>query len=190
MGLVQGVLKKVLGTPDNYTADKDDETKAPIQSPPFDLTQYAKGLAVVIGVIFPAVLVALETAKIGLSNGIVIAGLGVTGAALIAVCIVMAADIGARAYAHRSTSLSATRGGPAAMSSNDSPIMTVWLRGDAEPCPVIALERDGSDTLFLVLRGSTSKKSIAGKETTAYDDGPTWISSDLVTACSVRTKHG
>jgi len=181
------LLGRLLGTPPDHEAKKADPSKATVQAPEFDLTQYAKKLTVVVGVLFPAVLAALKTAKVDLSDGILIAALAVTGAALVGVCLVMAADLGARAYADRSSRWSAQAAGPMTSALGRAPIMTVWMRGESEPSSVIAVDRDSAGTAYLVLRGSTSKKSVDGHEIEAYDDGPEWVSASEVTACSVQT---
>jgi hypothetical protein len=64
--------------------------------------------------------------------------------------------------------------------------MSVWLRGETAPCPVLAVDRDKADTVYLVLRGSTSKEGIEGQEIVAYDDAPDWVPASEVTAPSLE----
>ncbi len=185
MSTLYTLLGRLLGTPSHHEEEKADPSKATVHAPEFDLTQYAKKLAAVVGVLFPAVLAALKAANVDLSDGILIAALAVTGAALIGVCLVMAADLGARAYADRSSRWSAQPASPPAGALGRTPLMTVWMRGETEALPVLAVDRDSAGTAYLVLRGSTSKKTVDGHEVEAYDDGPEWVSASEVTACSV-----
>lgn len=53
MGLLDNAL---FGTPQNHDQDKQDKAVAPVQAPEFDVTQYAKKLAIVIGVLAPAII--------------------------------------------------------------------------------------------------------------------------------------
>jgi hypothetical protein len=48
------------------------------------------------------------------------------------------------------------------------------------------VDRDKADTVYLVLRGSTSKKGIEGQEIVAYDDAPDWVPASEVTAPSLE----
>jgi hypothetical protein len=180
------LLGPIVGAPAGREDEKKDAAKAPIQAPEFDLTQYAKKLAIVVGVIFPAVLAALKAADVNVTDGIVIGGLGVTAAALIGACLVMAADLSARAYSDRSTRWTAGTSGKSAAVVDRSPLMTVWLRGETEPCPVVAVDRDKAGTAYLVLRGSTSKKETDAQEIVAYDDAPEWVPASDVTASSLE----
>jgi hypothetical protein len=181
------LLGPIVGAPAGREEEKGDAEKAPIQAPEFDLTQYAKKLAIVVGVIFPAVLAALKAADVNVTDGIVIGSLGVTAAALIGACLVMAADLAARAYSDRSTRWTTGDSGKTATVLDRSPaLMTVWLRGETAPCPVVAVDRDKADTAYLVLRGSTSKKGIEGHEIVAYDDAPEWVPASEVTASSLE----
>jgi hypothetical protein len=184
MDILGRLLGPIVGAPPEREQDKADPAKAPVQAPEFDITQYAKKLGIVIGVTFPAVLAVLKAAGVDLSDGIVIAGLGVTAGALLGACLVMAADLVARAYAERSSRL-APKSEDAAGASGGSALMTVWLRGETAPCPVVAVDRESAETNYLVLRGSTSKKDADGHEMVAYDDGPEWVSASEVTACAV-----
>jgi hypothetical protein len=176
------IIKRLVGTPKEQV-DKNDKEKAPVQAPEFDITQYAKKLGVVVGVLFPVVLGALKAAKVGITPGIVEASLGVTAAGLLGVALASAADILGRVYAHRSVCWAPSK--PDGTTSQLGPsglLGTVWLTANDGPHPVLAIERDGHQTLYLILRGSTSSKKVAGKEIDVYDSGPTWISQDQVIA--------
>lgn len=176
------LLQSIVGQPANHEKDKEDPKKATVQAPEFDITQYAKKLGLAVGVFFPALLGVLKIAKVDISPAIMIAMFAVTAAALIGISLAVAADILGRVYADRSS-----RWGAAAVpgSSSSSSLMTVWLSGEDEGCPVIAIERGESGTSYLVLRGSTSKKSVGNGEVEVYDEKPTWVKESEVTASAV-----
>ena len=176
------LLKSIVGEPANHEKDKEDPKKATVQAPEFDITQYAKKLGLAVGVLFPALLGVLKVAKVDVNPAIMIAMFGVTAAALIGISLAAAADILGRVYADRSSRW----GSAAAVSgSASSPLMTVWLSGEDEGRPVIAIERGESGTSYLVLRGSTSKKSVGDEEIEVYDEKPTWVKESEVTAAAV-----
>jgi hypothetical protein len=175
------LLKSVVGQPANHEADKKDPKKATVQAPEFDITQYAKKLGVVVGVLFPAILGVLKAANVDISTPVMLAALGVTAAALIGVSLASAADILGRVYADRSSKWAAAAGtGP---SSNS--LMTVWLSGEEEGRPVITIDRGESGTSYLVLRGSTSKKTVGGEEVEVYDEKPSWVDESKIIAMAV-----
>jgi hypothetical protein len=176
------LLKSIVGQPVNHEADKKDPKKATVQAPEFDITQYAKKLGVVVGVLFPAVLGVLKAAKVEVSTSITIATLGVTAAALIGVSLAAAADILGRVYADRSSRWGSAAAG-AGPSSNS--LMTVWLREEEEGCPVLKVDRGESGTSYLVLRGSTSKKTVGDEEIEVYDEKPAWVDESKITAAAV-----
>jgi hypothetical protein len=197
------LLKSMVGQPAEHEQDKKDPGKALIQAPEFDITQYAKKLGVVVGVLVPAVLGALKAANVDVSTPIMIATLGVTAAALLGVSFVVAADILGRVYADRSAKWSlgsdaasgATAGRPGAAAGGHAgaagapggpeALMTVWVSGGTEACPVIAIERGESETSYLILQGSTSRKQLGGREVEVYDGRPTWIEESEIAACAV-----
>jgi hypothetical protein len=182
-------LGPLVGNPSKRDEDKQDPTKAPITAPEFDITQYAKRLAVVIGVLFPAILGVLRAAHIKIDEGVIIAALGVTAASLLGACFVMASDILGRAYADRSQ-----RWTPApplreyAESKGRAALMTVWLHDQPEPCPVIAIiPAPGNQARYLILHGTTSTKTQNGRQITVYDDPPRWVNDSDIVACTERT---
>jgi hypothetical protein len=172
---------KIFGTPDGHAeAKKGPDTL--VTAPEFDVTQYAKKLAVIVGVIFPAAIAAAKAAKVDITSDIVVAGFVVTAAALIAVSVVMAVDVGARAYAtahagskaDASDSSASAAAGPVAA----PPGMKVWLKDRTGAFSVLAIDHGSGSTSYLVAGGSTSKKQLPGErhEVEAYDDAPSWIS--------------
>lgn len=172
----------IFGTPKGHKAAKQSDD-AIVKAPEFDVTQYAKKLAVVIGVIAPATAGALKLLKVNqITPGIAAAALGVTAAALLAASLVMAVDIAARAYL--------TRGQPATGGGGDdgggSPkqdtaiIATAkgsvaWLEGSEEPRPILAIrtERDGTNS-YLLAAGSTVERTRNGKPVKAIDGAAKW----------------
>lgn len=176
------LLKSIVGQPTDHEKDKADPKKATVQTPEFDITQYAKKLGVAVGVLVPAILGVLKLAKVDVSTPIMIATLGVTAAALIGVSLAVAADILGRVYADRSSKW-ASAGAAAGPASG--PLMTVWLSGEDEGCPVVAIERGENGTSYLVLRGSTSKKKVGNEEVEVYDEKPSWVEESKITATAV-----
>lgn len=177
------LLKSIVGQPVEHEKEKEDPKKATVQAPEFDITQYAKKLGVAVGVFIPAVLGVLKAAQVDISTPIMIATLGVTAAALLGVSLAVAADILGRVYADRSS-----KWGPAATATTgtaSSSLMTVWLRGEDQGCPVVAVNRGESGTSYLVLRGSTSKKTVGSEEIEVYDEKPTWVEESQIVATSV-----
>jgi hypothetical protein len=133
-------------------------------------------------VLVPPVLGALKAAKVGITPGIVEVSLGVTAAGLLGVALASPAR-------HHRLRLR----GP------QRPLVPHQIRGHHiagwtvrparhglptgdSPHPVLAIQSDGNQTLYLVLPGSTSQKTVAGKEIDVYDGGPTWISQEQVSA--------
>lgn len=176
------LLKSIVGQPADHDKDKEDPKKATVQAPEFDITQYAKKLGVAIGVLVPAILGVLKLAKVDVSTPIMIATLGVTAAALIGVSLAVAADILGRVYADRSSKWGSAA---AATGPSSSPLMTVWLSGEDKGCPVVAIERSESGTSYLILSGSTSKKTVGNEEVEAYDEKPSWVAESKITAAAV-----
>jgi hypothetical protein len=181
--VLEATLGRLVGHPKDHATEKADPNKATIQAPEFDITQYAKKLGVAIGVLIPGLLGVLKAAKVEISTPVMVGALGVTAAAMIGISLAVAADILGRVYADRSVKWSgaASNGGGGVPSSS----MTVWLSGETEACPVVTIDRSNGQTSYLVLKGSTSKKTVDGKDVEVYDGKPTWVEESEVTACSM-----
>ena len=156
MGLLDNAL---FGTPPNHDQDKQDKAVAPVQAPEFDVTQYAKKLAIVIGVLAPAIIAALKLFNVKeVTPGIVIGALAVTAVALLSVSLIMAVDLASRAYLTRGETLKDGHSGAdqtfqAGLIAAE-PGTLVWLDGDDEPRPVLAIAGDGtSASSYLAVSG-------------------------------------
>jgi hypothetical protein len=188
-----GILERLVGTPEDHAEEKEEN--AVVSSPEFDVTQYAKKLAVVVGVIVPASIAVAKAAEVDIDTEIVVGSFVITAAALLAVSLVMAVDIGARAYAVVQARPAATPeqsgGAPIGGALQAPPGLKVWLADREGPHSVLAVARGADETSYLVVGGSSSKKRIPGHraQVDAYDEGPVWVSDDAVTASALAPRQ-
>ena len=78
----------------------------------FDITQYGKWMAGLIGVITPAIFAALKLANVKeVTTSMVIASLAVTGVAILGASLVISVDMLARALVTRNTRVDSTPNG-------------------------------------------------------------------------------
>lgn len=90
-----GILDNALFGAPKATGDVGDEV---VTAREFDVTQYAKKMAVLIGVLAPAIVGGLKVIwGKDVTPAMVVAALAVTGIAILSASIVMAADMVARA---------------------------------------------------------------------------------------------
>lgn len=181
-------IGKLFGTPPDHKEEKKDHEI--VKAPEFDVTQYAKKLALVLGVLAPALAGVLKALQIEhVSSGMVIGAFGVTAAALLGVSLVMAVDIGARAY------LTIGEGKDEAAKDDPAkgelvaavPGTMIWLEGDEEPHPLLAISGDGSEaSSYLVAAGSTIERRGGGKDIAAVDGPPEWHPASAVRAIRPR----
>ncbi|HEY0392178.1 MAG TPA: hypothetical protein VGC63_10735 [Solirubrobacterales bacterium] len=188
-----GIVGKLFGTPPDHKEEKKEHEI--VKAPEFDVTQYAKKLAVVIGVLAPAIAGTLKALKIEhVSSGMVIGAFGVTAAALLGVSLVMAVDVAARAYltvgkpvdkeADKTTDEDGKSKGEIAAAP---PGTSVWLEGDDEPHPLLAIAGDGSDSSsYLIASGPTIERRGGGKDVTAIDGSAKWHPASDVRAIRPR----
>jgi hypothetical protein len=180
---------KIFGVPENHEADKTSD-KATVDAPEFDVTQYAKKLAVIVGVVFPAAIAVAKAANVDITPSIVVAGFVVTATSLLAVSIVMAVVVGARAYVTAHASKPAYDASAQASSTSETtpapPGMKVWLIVHDDPFVVLAIGRAGDSISYLVAGGARSQRPVTGQAAgiQAYD-APTWTSKDEVTAVHI-----
>ena len=209
MGVVSGILSfigSLVGSPKKHQEEK--EKLEVVQAPEFDITQYAKKLAVVVGVIGPAAVGAMKLFDVKQATpGIVIGAFGLTAAALLGVSLVMAVDLAARSYLvgvgaqRRAREREERKRGeghrkkagpdgdpehpdrPAGADLIEPPRgMVVWLADDPDPHPVLALAGDGAKTSsYLVASGSTASRSRGMK---AIDGAPRWHRAEDIVAVS------
>jgi hypothetical protein len=181
-------IGKLFGTPPDHKEEKKEHEI--VEAPEFDVTQYAKKLAVVLGVLAPALAGVLKALKVEhVSSGMVIGAFGVTAAALLGASLVMAVDIGARAYLTigKKGEESAKSGGAKGELVTAAPGTLIWLEGDEEPHPLLAISGDGGEeSAYLVAGGSTVTRHAAGKDVAAVDGPPQWHPAGAVRAIRPR----
>jgi hypothetical protein len=180
------LLKKLVGTPAGHEEEKAKSEV--VKTPEFDITQYAKKLALGIPVFVGGTAAALEVfTDLGQSEGIAIAAIGLAAVALFAVSLVMAVDVAARAYLAGSGSASKAGGTdgstdpPARSQIVPAPPGTkVWLEGSEQPNPVLAIATDDEQAVsYLVAVGPTVERP-GGKR--AIDGAPKWYPAEKVRA--------
>lgn len=122
------------------------------------------------------------------TEAIVIGVLGLVAVALFGVCLVMAADLAARAF------ITASGAGEKAEKDKDDPaagaeIVTaspgtmVWLENTDEPRPLLAIASDGGEvSSYLVAAGSKVTRTQAGKSVEAIGGAPKWHPADAIQA--------
>jgi hypothetical protein len=194
MGSIKKILKKLVGTPPAHKDEKKEHKV--VETPEFDITQYAKKLGVTIGVIVTAVFGTLKGFNVAhITDAIVVGALGVTAAALLGVSFVMATDLAARAYlsgegsaSKKKTKTSATVDGEERDSAEEEIIavpegMQVWLKEGDGPHPVLAMSGDGKEvSSYLIATGSTHERDVDGKQVKAFDGTVKWFSADEIQA--------
>ncbi len=185
------LIRRVVGTPKDH--DKAVKDHAVVVAPEFNITQYAKKLALVVGVILPAIVTGLKAAGVtDLSDPIVIGALGVVAASLIGVCLVMAVDIASRAYltvagtepkaadpkpADSTASASAPASGSKLTNVVAVPAGSLaWLANDDTAYPVVAMAagEDGTSSSYLLASGSVITHPGSGSGTRAFSAAPEW----------------
>jgi len=161
-----GILDNPLfGTPQASDSTGEEVVKAR----EFDITQYGKKMAVLIGVLVPAIVGALKLFHVKeISDAMVIAALAVTAVGILSASFVMAVDMIARALVTRQTggdgekksapsgATGAAGGGPAPTGPGSSPgTQFVRIKGSDDPRPVFAVrDEGGDDSAFLVPIGA------------------------------------
>ena len=180
-----GLIGNLFGVPKKHEEEKKDLEV--VKAPEFDLTQYAKKLALGIPIFVAAVVAALEEfTDVEQTEAIVIGVLGLVAVALFGVCLVMAADLAARAFitasgagekAEKAEDGEKGKGDPAAGSEivTASPGTLVWLENTDEPRPLLAIASDGGEvSSYLVAAGSKVTRTQAGKNIEAIGGAPKW----------------
>jgi len=182
-----GLISNLLGTPKEHSQEKKEHEV--VEAPEFDLTQYAKKLGVVIGVLTPAIVGGLEALnKVKVPTAAIVGALGVTAAALLGIALVSAVDIASRAFLSGEGSAQkkddADDEDSAATEVIAAPAgMLVWLKEGDGPHPVSAMSSDGKKvTSYLVATGSTQKRSVGGHQVDAVDGTVKWCDAAEVQA--------
>jgi hypothetical protein len=182
-----GLIKKLFGTPPDHKDEKKEHEV--VETPEFDITQYAKKLGLAIGVLVPAiagVLKALDKQEV--PSAVIVGALGVTAAALLGIAFVSAVDIAARAFlsgegsAQKKDASKDDKAGPA----EPIPVpkgMQIWLKDGGGPYPVIAIDSGkGKASSYLAATGSVHDRDVDGKEVKAVDGTVKWYGEDEVQA--------
>lgn len=119
MGLLDNAL---FGSPKEAAVAPGEEV---VKAREFDITQYGKKMAVLIGVLTPAIVGGLKVLwGKDVTPAMVVAALGVTAVAILSASLVMAADMISRALVTRDskpTAKPATPGGSSAGGDHDPP---------------------------------------------------------------------
>jgi hypothetical protein len=176
---------RVFGTPKDLK--KEQQENEVVKAPEFDITQYAKKLGVVVGVISPAVVAALKSFGVNdITTPVVVAALGVTAVALFSASVVMAVDLAARAYLTRGEPKEKGKTEPGSESghsaSGQGTTMVaapagslVWLKESDESRPLLAISREADGGCsYLVAGGATVQRGEADRAQQAIDGSAEW----------------
>jgi len=179
-------IKALVGTPEEHKKEKEDHQV--VEAPEFDLTLYAKRLALVIPLIVAACVGVLEGLGVEKTEVMGIAIFGVVAAALLGVSVVMAADLVARAFV-TGPGAAEKKEAEEATAPSDSELITappglmVWLEDDGGPHPVLAIALDGAEaSSYLVASGLTVPRTKGTESVEAIDRPPAWRSADKIDA--------
>jgi hypothetical protein len=182
-----GIVGDLLGTPKEHEKEKAEHEV--VKTPEFDITQYAKKLAVVLTTLAVAGAAALKGFDVDQTEGLVIAIFGVIAAALLGVSVVMAVDLAARAYlaGPAAAEKDAEKDDDAAPSSAEiaaAPSGTiVWLKDDDQPHPLLAIaSSDGKTGSYLVAAGSKVSRAQGATSVDAIGGAPEWFTADSIRA--------
>jgi hypothetical protein len=187
-----GLIGDLFGTPKEH--EKEKAKNEVVKVPEFDITQYAKKLGVVITSLAVVGAAALKGFDVKQTEGMVIAVFGVIAAALLGTSLVMAIDLGSRAYLTASGAAEKAKeddegkdgsGDPPLGSElvTASPGTVVWIEDSDEPHPLLAIATaDGKAGSYLVATGSKVSRSQAGKDVDAIGGSPKWIAADAIKA--------
>ncbi len=197
MEAIQNLIKKIFGTPPDHATEKKNHKV--VEAPEFNITQYAKKLGVSVGVILGAVIAALKAAGVEqvTEPAVLVGALGVVAAAAVGTSLVMAVDVAARAYLTGEGASKAEKGGGPAEETpsggdGDPPEgevipapagTVVWIEGEEDPRPVLALAGDGAKaSSYLVAAGSTVERRVGNRTVAAIDGAPKWHGADTIRA--------
>lgn len=178
------LLGRLVGTPTEHTDEKKEG--AVVKAPEFDITQYAKKLALGIPVFVGGTVAALdEFTELQQTEALAIGAIGLTAIALLAVSLVMAVDLAARAYlaGEGSAAKKEEKGKGEETRSETIPApagTTAWVEGSEKPHPVLVIANDGEEaTSYLVATGDEVER---GTGTKAIDGAPKWYPAEKIRA--------
>jgi len=187
MGLLSNSL---FGTPKKHEQEKEENEV--VKAPEFDITQYAKKLGLIVGILLAAAVAALKAAGVEeLTDPAVLVGvLAVVAVGLLSASLVMAIDLASRAYLSGEGSASDGDGkAKADATAGDSRAVPmprgtlVWLQGEETAHPLLAIAHDaaGVDS-YLVASGSSVEIGPAGQGQKAIAGAPKWEPAEKIRA--------
>ncbi len=189
-----GLIGDLFGVPKEHEKEKAEHEV--VKTPEFDITQYAKKLALGIPILVGAIVAALDKfTKVQQTEGIVIAVIGLVAVALLGASLVMAADLAARAYltgpgaAEKDEDGEEGKKEPPAADPPPSEVVAaqpgtvVWLEDDEQPYPLLAIAGDGDKaSSYLVAAGTKVSRSRGDKDVEAIDGSPQWHEAAAIRA--------
>jgi hypothetical protein len=178
--------RKALGIPSQ--SSEEQKQQEVVKAPEFDLTKFAKFLAVAVGILAPALAGGLNAFGITVTPPMVVAALGVVAASFLGMSFIAAVDIAARAFlsgegsAQKKDEADDEESGSAEVIAAPAG-MQVWLGDGGGPHPVSAMSSDGKKvTSYLVVTGSSQERSVDGKQVKAIDGTVKWCDAGEVQA--------
>ena len=175
----------IFGTPKDHAEEK--EKHKVVETPEFDITQYAKKLGVIVPTLIGAVLAGLKATDVvkNYSDAIVVASIGLAAVAILGICLISAVDLAARAFLAGPGAAQKKEddgGAPPAASVVPAPRgMLAWIEGSDEPHPVLAIAGDGEKaSSYLIADGGKVAHHLGGKTVEAIDGAPKWTAADKV----------
>ena len=185
------LIKKIFGTPTEHTEEKDKHEV--VKTPEFDITQYGKKLGVSVGILVAAAIAALKAAGVVevTEPAVLVGALGLAAAGLLGTSFVMAIDLAARAYLtgegtaeKKDEAEKESSGDPPGGNLIPAPPGTiVWLQGEDDPLPVLAMAGDGKKvSSYLVPSGSAVERTVGKKAVQAIDGTPKWRPAEDIRA--------
>jgi hypothetical protein len=174
---------KAFGIPSQSSAEQKEHEV--VEAPEFDLTKFAKFLAVAVGILAPALSGGLNALGVTVTAPMVVAALGVVAASFLGMSFIAAVDIAARAFLSGEGSAQ-TKKDPAEDVSPEEvaaapPGMQVWLESGG-PYPVLAVRGLGESAKYLVATGSTQERTVGETQVKALDGSLEWCDADKVRA--------
>src|SRR3954447_4560234 len=174
-----GLLGKLFGTPPEHKEEKKD--KEVVKTPEFDITQYGKKLGVSAGILVAAAIAALKKAGVPevTEPAVLVGALGLAAAGLLGTSLVMAIDIAARSFLSGEGSGQKVDDGDGDSAPKEviaaPPGTQVWLDGESEPHPLLAMSGDGEKvSSYLVATGSTVERKVGEKSVEAIEGSAGW----------------
>lgn len=197
MGFLSNPL---FGTPKDH-AEKKAELEV-VKLPEFDITQYGKKLGLILPGFLGAGAGALAVFEDkDISDPVIVGLLALAAAMLLGTSFVMAVDVAARAYLTGGGAAKEKekkeKGGANGEADTDSPPAgkpgstliplpagaVVWLQGERDPHPLLAMASDGKEvSSYLVATGGPVDRARGAETVQAIDGTPTWQGPEKVRA--------